>query len=197
MFSSRWLVRLSQVALFAAVVLLVILGQRYRQLAREFVRVRSHLGVLNVGDAVPALRTATVLGDSLSIGEVGQGRQILLYLTKECPYCRATMPAWRNIVQATRDSAARRASVVAIAVDSAETIPKYLESYGIHVPVVALRDRRTRKLFRAAAVPQTVVLGDSGVVMYARLGQIPSPAARDSVLRFVFRSDSSRRATLR
>jgi thiol-disulfide isomerase/thioredoxin len=198
MLSSRWLIRLSQAALLLAVGLLVIVGQRYRQLARDFVRVRSRLGVLNAGDAVPALRTVSVSGDSVFIGEARRGRrQILLFLTKECPFCRATMPAWRTIVQATRDSGQGQVSVVAIAVDSAERMPEYLKSYGIAVPVVALPDRRTRKLFRAAAVPQTVVVGDSGIVLFARTGQIINASARDSVLAIVFRRDSVRKTALR
>lgn len=190
MLSDRWFVWLSQAALLAALVLLVALGRKHRELGKNLAIVRSQLGVLNAGDAVPILHTLSVAGDSVHVGDAQPGhRQVLFFLTKECPFCRATMPAWRAIADAVRDSGGI-VSVVAMGIDSADQLPAYLKSNGITVPVIALTDRRMRKLFRAAAVPQTVVLGEDGAVLYARTGQIVNSQVRDSVISAAFQRNA-------
>jgi len=174
---------LGHVALVVAVVLLVILASRYSVVSRELARVRAARNVLAPGDAVPVLPVISSAGDSILLGHVGPGeRQLLLFLAKECPFCRATLPAWREIGEYARDAANGPISVVAIALDSVEQMPAYLAAAGISAPAVALPGRRARKLFRAGAVPQTVVIGDSGIVLYARTGQIVDAAVRDSVI---------------
>jgi hypothetical protein len=49
--------------------------------------------------------------------------------------------------------------------------------------VVRFPEPRLARLYRAAVVPQTVVLNSEGRVLYARTGLLDSAAALDSVFR--------------
>lgn len=51
-----------------------------------------------VGYMLPTFETETVSGDRVTIGEASPGsRQLLLIFDTECPFCRASLPAWRDI----------------------------------------------------------------------------------------------------
>jgi thiol-disulfide isomerase/thioredoxin len=180
---SRAVRGLLHLALAAPLVLVVLLVRQHRDLTRLHRELRIRLVTLSAGDVVPLFRAPAFGGDTLTIGKGSPGaHQVLMVLTKECPFCRATLPVWREIAERVTTSAPVRATVIAVALDSIERMPAYLASYGLRLPVVAFPDRRTRKLFRAGVVPQTVVLSDSGTVLYAHTGLIANRTVEDSVI---------------
>ena len=181
--SNRVRSSIAQAALLIAVALVAGLGWRQRSLTKDLVEARARQRSLNVGDAVPLFDAVTVAGESVRVGDTRAGeRQLLVFIERQCQFCQATVPAWRNLVKALRDSGLGSVRVLAMAVDSAQSVSEYLAQSKLDIPTIAFPDSRTRKLFRAGVVPQTVIIGDSGIVLYARAGQILSNATLDSIV---------------
>jgi hypothetical protein len=179
---------LLHVALAASVIIVMMLARQHRELNAEIRRVRARGAVLKPGDAVPAFRALSSGSDSVTIGEGAPGgRQLLFLLTKECPYCRATIPAWRQIADTANRASPVPLSVFALGLDSLDKLPEYLASYGLHARVVGFPDMRMHRIYRAIAVPQTLLLNDSGFVLYSRPGVITDAIVRGSVIAAVLR----------
>jgi peroxiredoxin len=129
---------------------------------------------------VPTFRALTLGGDSVTIGATPGRRQVLLFFTTTCPYCLASLPAWRRIAAA--DSAEpTRFDLIGVSLDSAEQSSRYVMVHAVPFLVVMLPERKLARLYRASSVPLTMVLDSTGRVVYARLGQLPLQVA-DSVI---------------
>jgi peroxiredoxin len=60
--------------------------------------------------------------------------------------------------------------VVGISLDSADATRRYGEAQGLTFPLVTVPARKLKQLYRARAVPQTLVLDEEGRVLFARTG---------------------------
>jgi len=147
------------------------LAEQNRLLARRAVDPRAGL-------YVPALDAATLDGTHIILGEPRR-RQLLLVFNHTCPYCRASVPAWKAIAARLEDDPG--ITVYGVALDSTRVTAAYAAEHGLGFPVIAQRDPRLVGLYRVSAVPLVLVL-DDGRMAYARLGILESPAAIDSVV---------------
>ncbi|UCD24379.1 MAG: TlpA family protein disulfide reductase [Gemmatimonadota bacterium] len=111
-----------------------------------------------------------------SVGHV----QILFVFTTTCQYCKASLPAWKQI--AAELAASERAEVVGVSIDSVEPTRRYLVEHGIELPVVSFTDRRLLALYRAGTTPQTLIIDADGRVGYSHLGAVTDPLVIDSIL---------------
>lgn len=170
-------------ALTAATLLVVGLAIRHRALANEFRDYRMRVALPQRGNVVPTFRTVTAGGDSVTIGEAPTGeRQLLFVLTKRCPYCRRTLPVWKGLAAAVDSAQKARVRVFAIALDSLIETAAYLRMHGLSMPVITFPARKLARLYRAVAVPQTLVLDSDGTLRYAHTGLLEPFPVRDSVL---------------
>jgi peroxiredoxin len=136
------------------------------------------------GMVVPAVQATTLAGDTVTIGDPpAESRQVLLFFTTTCGFCRQTLPAWQRIADTLR--ATREAEIISISLDSALAPADSLLRIGFTFPVIELADPRLRSLYRAKSVPLTLVIGDGGRVLHARLGALTTQNAVDSVLQAV------------
>lgn len=165
----------------SAVVLFVLAGQNDR-LRRQVRRARVDSQLPLPGHVVPVFRATTTTGDTVTVGDVPPGgRQLLLIFESHCPYCLRTLPSWKTIVR--RSSQDAGISARGISLDSLpDDARRYAADHGLEFPVVRFPDARMAGVYRAVGVPLTVVLGDAGVVVYGRAGELSDPAAVDSVL---------------
>jgi hypothetical protein len=87
---ARWF---SPAALVAALVLVAVLASKNQSLQREVRRLRVQDKTPHAGVVVPAFRTATLAGDSVTIGSAAPGtRQVLFFFNTSCPFCIQTLP---------------------------------------------------------------------------------------------------------
>lgn len=173
------------VSLGLAAALVVILGlvDRIGDLRAEYAKVRRRLVALHEGAFVPPLRLATIGGDSVTLGEPAEaGRQLVFVFNTRCPFCKATLPTWDSLADSVR-RLDPRIGVLGVAIDSVANVVDYVEQNHLDYPVVPLLTMREIALYRAGAVPQTVVIGPGGRVRYAAVGQLTSRAVLDSVYR--------------
>ncbi len=161
-------------ALVAASGLVVVLSRRCRELSADYQRLRVHATLPHAGTMVPTFRTATLQGRPVVIGELADStaRQVLFVFNTTCPFCRATVPVWQRMA----DSLGRLGDVhvLAIFLDPLDSTEHYVATHAVRYQVVTFPQRKLKRLYRAVAVPQTVVLDWKGTVLYAKTGVLDS-----------------------
>ncbi len=87
-------------ALVAASGLVVVLSRRYRELSADYQRLRVQATLPHAGTMVPTLRTATLQGRAIVVGELtdSTARQVLFVFNTTCPFCRVTIPVWHFLL---------------------------------------------------------------------------------------------------
>lgn len=176
---ARTLQLLLVAALIVAVGLLVRVGQRKQAVQdslTELARLARHP---HAGMYVPVYEGLATAGQAVRLGDSEAGRrQILYFFTTSCPYCRASLPAWRELSELVGD----RADVYGIAVDSSSTLGEYEIEHSLPYPIVQMVEPRFTRLFRVTGVPLTMVVDPGGQVIYARRGEFSTEALMDSVM---------------
>ena len=169
------------VGLAMASALVVRLGWREMTLNKAYAELRAKATLPYRGYAVPTFRAATLAGDSLTIGELPDSgaRQVVLVLTTSCPFCKATLPVWAALADSLTRLGAHR--VLALSLDSATTTRRYVAEHHLGYPVLTFPHWKTAQLFRARAVPQTLVLNQFGEVVFAHTGRLDPGPVLDSV----------------
>ncbi len=173
---------ISSFALLIAAILIVVLALQNRSLQNRYVELQERSAWPHPGLFVPPF-TARAVHDSTEVlvGESVEGqRQLLLFFTTTCQYCRASLPAWKKLGKMLDGDST--VALVAISLDSVHVTREYAIEHGLSSPVITFPDSKYRRLYRARSVPQIVVLETDGQVSYARRGVLADPAAIDSVM---------------
>lgn len=174
-------------ALMAAVALVVVLAKqkgdlitRYEQLQAQYVKA---LREPVTNSFLPPFQSSTLDGRPVTIGQLPQpGKQVLFVYTTTCPYCRATLPAWKRIAAAADTMTVAKVQVYGVSLDSADVTRRYEQANALPYPTLRFPEERYVAMYRAGAVPLTLVLDETGRTVYSRVGEISTPAAIDSVL---------------
>lgn len=178
------------IALSLATVMVVWLARSNRGLILERnelfrVATQAHRGMY-----VPTFDATALSGAAVAIG-APDSRQLLYFFTTTCPYCRASIPAWKELAG---EAARRGVQVIGVALDSVAAVERYRSEHGLTFPIVHLDDDRIAALYRATRVPLTLLVGDGGRIEQARTGELTDSAAIDSLrLALVERRDFTER----
>lgn len=129
---------------------------------------------------VSAVDAATLDGQPTVLGRLGE-RQLLVFFNTMCPYCRASVPAWRQIAE--RLAGDSGIAVYGVGLDSAAAVAAYAREHRLGFPLIARPDPRLVALYRVTNVPLVLVIDADGRVAYARMGVLETALAVDSVLR--------------
>jgi cytochrome oxidase Cu insertion factor (SCO1/SenC/PrrC family) len=169
-------------AFLAALVLVGALSAKNRALQREVRRLHVEEKIPHAGVVVPTFPTATLTGDSVTIGSAAPGtRQVLFFFNTTCGFCIQTLPMWKSIATQLTGLGRPVVNVFGIALDSADATARYVAAHHLDFPVVRFSNGKTAALYRAVGVPITVVLDDDGNVLYGRGGALNGSAV-DSVM---------------
>jgi peroxiredoxin len=169
------------VVLTVAAILVVVLASQKRDLLAHIESLTTRIRDPYVSMYVPAVTLPSVSGDSVLLGEAPPGHaQVLFVFSTTCQYCKASLPAWKQI--AAQLAAIEQVEVVGVSIDSVEATRRYVEEHGLSFPVVSFVERRLRALYRSNIVPQTLVIDADGRVQYARIGAVTETSAIDSII---------------
>lgn len=169
-------------AFTAAIALVVVMALQARSLRSRYDDLRKRVTEPHAGIFVPTFDAVTLEGNKVRIGRTSLGgRQVLFIFTTTCPFCRASIPYWKQIA-ASVDTVSEDVEVYGIAVDSISRAPRYVLEHRLPFPVLGFPERKLSHLYRASWVPLTMVLDSDGRVVYARRGVIESSATVDSVI---------------
>ncbi len=136
------------------------------------------------GAYVPELQLASVEGDTVVLGRLGQP-QLLFFFNTTCPHCRASVPGWNEIASHLRPDS--DVALIGVAFDDSEMAEAYRQAQGLGFKVVPVPDPRVAGLYRINAVPAVVLVDHEGRIAYSRLGTLDRPQGVDSVLNAVWR----------
>ncbi len=169
------------VGLAVAVTLVTLLGAQNRRLKGQYADLMQRATQPHPGIFVPTFHAATLGGDSATVGTTVAGAaQILFFFTTTCPYCRESLPAWKQV--ASQFKAVGSASVYGIALDSLHLVQEYAKEHELGFPVVMFPEAKLAQLYRVRRVPLVMVLNEEGRVVYSRAGPLTTQSAIDSVL---------------
>ncbi len=177
----RALITATLIALIVACGLVLVLAGRLRNLSTQYAELRRRASLPFPGFVVPTFKGATMTGDSVTVGDMRgtRGAQVLFVLNTRCPICKATIPAW-NAIGDSLGALRTNATAMGISLDSVAETRAYGVAESLRYPVIRFPDTKLAVLFRALAVPQTLVIDSRGVVAFARIGPL-DPAAIDSL----------------
>jgi peroxiredoxin len=176
-----WERRLLYAAVMVAGLAMVVLVRQYDDLRQRYRALTQRLQWPHAGYSVPTFHAVTIDGDSITVGRADGGRQLLIVFTTACPYCRASVGAWRRIIDATNREAPH-VTTLGITLDGGGSVQEYRREHDLRIPVLMFPDDKLRRLYRARSVPLLVLLDSTGRVLYSRLGALEDEAAIDSVL---------------
>lgn len=179
---------LPYVALAAAAVLVVVLGQQKRDLITQVEETQLQLRRATTepsrGMYMPAFQAQPVEGGApATIGELpSEGRQVLLMYTTTCPFCLSSIPAWKQITTAVDTMTSIRATVWGVSLDSVDATRQYISKHALPYSTVRFPSDKVAAMYRAGTVPVTLVLDESGRTIYSRTGELKEKIAIDSVI---------------
>lgn len=169
-------------ALVAALVLVIVLARQNADLVRRVALLERRAFEPYPGLQVPTVTATTLDGTALTLGEREDGaRQLLLVFTTTCPYCKASLPSWRQIAAAADTLTQPRPLVAGIVLDSGDAAA-YGRAHSLQFPIARFPSRKVQSMYRVRSVPAVVLLDGAGQVIYARTGVLESRVAVDSVL---------------
>ena len=174
--------RIQLVLLVLAAALVVTLTLQNRSLQQRHVELQERNAWPHAGLFVPPFAAHTVRDSApVVVGEPAPGRrQLVLLFATTCQYCRASLPAWRQLSQSLAGDSS--VGLVAVSLDSVHHTRAYAQEHDLPWPVVTFPDSRYKSLYRARTVPQLLVSQADGRVSCARRGVLADQAAIDSVL---------------
>lgn len=158
-----------------------VLATQNSRLARDNRALHDRATRPYAGLVVPEALALTMGGDSVTLGAAHHGeRQLLFFFTTTCGFCRSAIPSWSAIAQSVTQQ--HNVRVYAVVLDTTDSLATYAEHAGLSIPIVAPVDSRFPFLYRSKAVPLTMVIGESGRVLYSRFGVMDSLVHLDSIV---------------
>jgi peroxiredoxin len=175
---STWLV----VGLLCATSLVVLLALQLRSLRAKYGSLQERERVLASGMYVPRLDLELADGGRAIIGAPpARGWQVLFVYNTTCPFCRASLAAWQEVV---RRAAAPQVQVFGLSLDSVQITQRFVHEHHVTFRSAVVVDQRSRALLRGDIVPQTIVLNADGRVLLAFPGTL-THARADSVVTLI------------
>jgi peroxiredoxin len=173
-------------ALAAAVALVAVLGMQRRAQDERYATLLRDTSLPRGGMYVPTFTAPTVDGAAVTIGErTDGGKQVLFLFTTTCPYCKASLPAVREVALAAAQEPAPGAAMYGIALDSLSLAAEYAAANDLRFPIVEFPARKLRHLYRARSVPIILVLNPEGRVVLGRTGVLENREAIDSIVQAI------------
>ncbi len=167
----------------AGSLIVIALSRRVVSLNKAYSELKTLASTPHVGYAVPTLRTSTLTGDSVVVGELADtlARQVVLVFTTTCQFCRATIPVWQSVFDSVSRMPPGRLQIVALSLDSTTQTRAYALEHQLRYPIAFFPDWKSPRFFRARTVPQTLILNAFGVVVYSHIGLLEKGPGLDSL----------------
>jgi peroxiredoxin len=172
-----FLLRAAVVALAATT---VVLARQNHALKLESFETYERATTPHTGLLLPAFAARTLAGEATMLGETPRdGRQVLFFFNSKCPYCRASVPAWKQVLAAGGFPAA---AAYGVSLDDEPVARSYARQQALPFPVVSMPGRRFAIAWRIHEVPRILVVDSEGRIVYSRAGVLQGQAAVDSVV---------------
>lgn len=181
--SSRVWSILRNASLLLGAVLIVVLALEVRALEPQARELRKRRALPYIGQFVPTVRTVSLSGDSVTIGETAKGRsQVLIVFSTKCPYCLSMLDSWKRISAELLADPKHQYDVVWVSISQRDSTLAYIAKHDIKFPVMRMPDSKTLAVYRIKGVPMTLVLDYNGQLRHVHASVFNSKASADSVV---------------
>jgi peroxiredoxin len=120
---------------------------------------------INQGDIAPDFELKTPNGDSLKLSDFRGQKVIVNMWATWCPPCRVEMPDMQKFHEKYKDE---NATIIAVNMTSSEksldSIPNFLDEFGITFPVVLDEHNKVGEIYQVYALPTSVIIDSQGII---------------------------------
>jgi len=120
---------------------------------------------INQGDIAPDFELNTLDGDSFKLSDFRGQKVIVNMWATWCPPCRAEMPDMQKFYEKHKDE---NTTVIAINMTTSEksvdSIPKFLNEFGITFPVLLDEQNKVGDIYQVYALPTSFIIDSKGVI---------------------------------
>src|SRR5919197_6235623 len=164
--------RRAQLALVAAILLAMVAGWLFLGggLERLLYRPANPTSQADVGQLAPDFTLETASGGTIRLSDL-RGKVVLLnFWATWCEPCRVEMPEIEGTYRAHQ---AGGFEVVAVNLqESADEVRPFMKELGLTFPAALDRDGAVSRLYRARALPSSLLVDRQGPVQYVRVGTL-------------------------
>jgi peroxiredoxin len=156
---------LLHVVLITLAIQVVILSRQNRQMnQRKSLSVKEQL---KEGDTLDLHQAHAIRGGDHM--DTTSSRQLVFVLSTSCPFCRESVPAWKELASKAKSPLA----VFGISVDSCDSTSEYMKRNNITFPVYICLDAAAfKKANKINGVPQTILRERGGKVDKVWVGRL-------------------------
>ncbi|MBL0937350.1 MAG: redoxin family protein [Gemmatimonadaceae bacterium] len=181
--------RVLQVLLVVAVVLVGVLSVEVQALKPYQAQARRMRSFPHIGQWFPRTNLVTEKGDSLTIGETTSGRaQVVIFFRTTCPYCLASLPAWKSMSDSLMKDQRSRFDVIWITGSNWDSTASYAAKHNLNYAIGQFVDTKMPMVLKARVVPLTVILDRFGRVEYVHVQAVTERSTVDSLYSAAFRA---------
>jgi peroxiredoxin len=120
---------------------------------------------INQGDIAPDFELNTPDGESLKLSDFRGQKVIVNMWATWCPPCRVEMPDMQKIYEKYKDE---NATIIAVNMTSSEksldSIPNFLDEFGITFPVVLDEHNKVGEIYQVYALPTSLIIDSKGII---------------------------------
>ena len=166
-----------------ALALIWVLAMQLREARARFADLAQRYREPHPGMYVPTVAASDLAAHSVLIGDSTPGaRQLVFVFTTECPYCRASLPAWSRLAAAAESMRSPPVRVLGVSLSALDSTRAYATEHHLAFPIVRFPEHKLVYVYRSQTVPVTMVIEAPGRVVYAHVGQLTDTLIEDSLL---------------
>jgi peroxiredoxin len=161
--------------LVAEVVLLIKQNRELQQSLRD--RIDPYAQSLKPGDRVAPCSFTGLDGSARDLRFSGTPkRQLLFVMSTSCSHCEHDLPFWNHIAEENTENSC---GILGVSIDGMEETKKYRAAADIKFDLVVTGDKHFETDNKISGVPQTILLGEDGVVKRIWLGELNMTMAQE------------------
>ncbi|MNO22599.1 Thiol-disulfide oxidoreductase ResA [compost metagenome] len=120
---------------------------------------------INQGNIAPDFELNTPDGESLKLSDFRGQKVIVNMWATWCPPCRVEMPDMQKFYEKYKDD---NATIIAVNMTSSEksldSIPNFLDEFGITFPVALDEQNKVGEIYQVYALPTSLIIDSQGII---------------------------------
>jgi peroxiredoxin len=148
------------------------LADQNRQLKSALARGPSPSVSLAPGDRIPDVGLVDLSGEEAMLHGLLDAGGVVAFLTTSCKWCERSLDHWDLLAEGLR---AEGIAFSGISLDPLHASQRYADEHSIQWPLWVLGDQEDRAKIDIASVPQTILIGEGGIVVRIWRGALMVP----------------------
>lgn len=159
------------------IILVVVMGVEILLLVQENKKLRETLShsrgpvrILAPEEEVPSLVGVNLKGEEFNLTYPSSQRTVLFFFSADCPACEENLEFWKKLYQNHNSGKLR---IVGATNSDREKTEEFVKKFQLTFPVMIITDLKLLNKYKVEAVPQTMLIDNSGTVQKVWPGTLP------------------------